>query len=598
MKKLLAFILALLVLGAAVPGCRHALRYDGRLTAADSLMKDAADSALALLEDLSPGELHSGRDSAYRDLLLTQARYKAYVTATSDSDINRALAWFRAHPADREKLTRAYIYKGAVMDELGHPDSAMLYYKHAETTAAPDDYNNLGYINLRIANLYQNVYFNDSAVVSRMRNASSYYSAIRDTSYLITTIGTQGLFDEFVGSDSARFFLEKALSLGKAIQSPSRFFYQSKLAGHYFYNNNYSHAKDLSLDIILNGKDYCDEDQFFYYAARSYVKLHHLDSALWVKSMIPAPRGAVDSMNMHLLLAEISQALHDYRGFAYHSHQADEIDKHMMKASIKSSLSNLENSFDVDQHENELKADSIARIILVVGASLMLIIGLLVMTFLVIRRLIRRYESKMSDVKDELVGLLSDTEERMSSLESERKVHCEKLEMQSKELEELRKKNCKLESERQGIAEQVSMIVRHRNLALRELYDGMRVRVDVNKPKRIIPLVGMIKELNDKKRILHAAPRDSFWNNLKLSVDGEYQGIASYVENMYPGLSIKEHHLFWLMCAGFPNQIIKMCMNFRSDATVSNNKRRLMKEKMGLDVKFEEFIELYLRGKL
>ena len=170
--------------------------------------------------------------------------------------------------------------------------------------------------------------------------------------------------------------------------------------------------------------------------------------------------------------------------------------------------------------------------------------------------------------------------------------------MQSKELEELRKKNCTLESERQGIAEQVSMIVRHRNLALRELYEGMRVRVDVNKPKRIIPLVGMIKELNDKKRILHAAPRDSVWNNLKLSVDGEYQGIASYVENKYPGLSIKEHHLFWLMCAGFPNQIIKMCLNFRSDATVSNNKRRLMKEKMGLDVKFEEFIELYLRGKI
>ena len=598
MKKLLAVISALLVLGTVAPGCRHALRYDERLTAADSLMKGDADSALAMLECLSPADLSSQGDRAYRDLLLTQARYKAYVTATSDSDINRALAWFRAHPADREKLTRAYIYKGAVMDELGHPDSAMLYYKHAEATAAPDDYNNLGYINLRIANLYQNVYFNDSAVVSRMRNASRYYSIIKDTSYLITTIGTLGLFDEFVDRDSARFFLEEAISLGKAIQSPSRFFYQSKLAGHYFYDQIYSHAKDLSLDIILNGKDYCDEDQFFYYAARSYAKLNHLDSALWVKSMIPAPRCAVDSMNMHLLMAEISQASHDYRGFAYHSHQADEIDKHMMKASIKSSLSNLENSFDVYQHENELKADSIARIILVVGASLMLIIGLFVMAFLVIRRLIRRYENKMSDVKDELAGLLSDTEEKVSSLESERNAHCEKLEMQSKELEELRKKKCELESERQGIVEQVSNIVRHRNLALRELYEGMRVRVDDEKPKRLIPLVGMIKELNDKKRILHEAPRDSFWNTLRLSVDGEYQGIATYVENKYPSLSIKEHHLLWLMCAGFPNQIIKMCMNFRSDATVSNNKRRLIKEKMGLDVKFEEFIELYLRGKL
>ena len=29
------------------------------------------------------------------------------------------------------------------MEELGHPDSAMHYYKTAEATAAPDDYYNL-----------------------------------------------------------------------------------------------------------------------------------------------------------------------------------------------------------------------------------------------------------------------------------------------------------------------------------------------------------------------------------------------------------------------------------------------------------------------
>ena len=137
MKRWPVVILVLMtVLGAVVPGCRQVPRYDERLTAADSLMKGDADSALAMLEALPIGDLHTGRDSAYRDLLLTQARYRAYVTATSDSDINRALAWFRAHPADREKLTRAYIYKGAVMEELSKPDSAMLYYKHAEATAA------------------------------------------------------------------------------------------------------------------------------------------------------------------------------------------------------------------------------------------------------------------------------------------------------------------------------------------------------------------------------------------------------------------------------------------------------------------------------
>ena len=124
MRKLMVFIWTMLVLGAMVPSCSNSHRYDSRLTAADSLIHDHADSALAILETLSPSDLATEGDRAYHDLLLTQARYKAYIPSTSDSDINRALGYYRAHPKEKEKLTRANIYKGAVMEELGHPDSA------------------------------------------------------------------------------------------------------------------------------------------------------------------------------------------------------------------------------------------------------------------------------------------------------------------------------------------------------------------------------------------------------------------------------------------------------------------------------------------
>ena len=76
---------------AVVTGCDRAPRYDSRLVAADSLMQDAPDSALALVEAVAPGSLKAEGDSAYHRLLLTQARYRCYITATSDSDINRAL---------------------------------------------------------------------------------------------------------------------------------------------------------------------------------------------------------------------------------------------------------------------------------------------------------------------------------------------------------------------------------------------------------------------------------------------------------------------------------------------------------------------------
>ena len=212
MKRLLLVILVMAVLVAIVAGCGRAPRYDGRLVAADSLMRSNPDSALALVEGICRDSLAAEGDRAYRDLLLTQARYRCYITATSDSDINRALAYYRAHQGEREKLTRAYIYKGAVMEELDHPDSAMLYYKHAEATAAPDDYFNVGYAKMRIGSLYQSQFSIDSAAIIRFKDAIRYFKIIRDTNYLISCYGDLGAVCGMRYPDSAELFLNKAIS--------------------------------------------------------------------------------------------------------------------------------------------------------------------------------------------------------------------------------------------------------------------------------------------------------------------------------------------------------------------------------------------------
>ena len=175
MKNILSVIVVALVLVALVTGCGGMHRYDARLAAADSLMHDVPDSALALVQAVDPASLTREGDRAYRDLLLTQARYRCYITATSDSDINRALAYYRRHDGEREKLTRAYIYKGAVMEELGLPDSAMLYYKHAEATADEKDYANLGQINTRIGSLYRRFYADEEICFEKYKKALSYY---------------------------------------------------------------------------------------------------------------------------------------------------------------------------------------------------------------------------------------------------------------------------------------------------------------------------------------------------------------------------------------------------------------------------------------
>ena len=597
-KRLPLVILVLLVLGAVVPGCGGAHRYDGRLTAVDSLLRSEPDSALALVQAVSRDNLPDEGDRAYRDLLLTQARYRCYVTATSDSDINRALAWFSAHPSDREKLTRAYIYKGAVMEELGHPDSAMFYYKTAEATAAPDDYYNLGYSNMRIAQLYQSHFVNDSAVVSRMKTASFFFESIPDTNYLITTIGTQGAYLNIIGFDSACICLEKAIMLSKKINSPKGLQYQSKLAGTYFYNGNYQRSKELAMEIVKNeSRDLSNEKTFYYYAARSFLRLCMVDSARLILSIIPVPDNSVDSMSYYQTLAELSQATHHYEEYKRYSEAAHKIDTRLYESSNVSKLTENELKWDADQLAQQLKDDTSNKMVYAIGFSLLSLILVLAIANKIIKSRNILYQNKLCKVRRELETSIEHINKISHELESERVLHQQLLVEKGNELTESIKRCNELEDEKTNIATQVSSIVRFRHAALNEIYQSMRIKTSSDDDKKHhLPMMGTIKELYEKRGILRTPLKKSFWDNLRKSVDGEFMGIVTFVEKNYPSLTDKDLQLFMLACADFPNPIIKICMTLTSDVTVSKKKKKLMKEKLGLDVKLDVFIQMYLDG--
>ena len=126
----LVIMFTLLVLCQSCGDGSVADRYDHRLTAADSLLHmNNPDSALQVLSAIDGTVLHSASERAYHALLLTQAQYRCYVAINSDSTINVALNYYQRGRGEQEKLTRAYIYKGAVTEVLGAPEDAMRYYK-------------------------------------------------------------------------------------------------------------------------------------------------------------------------------------------------------------------------------------------------------------------------------------------------------------------------------------------------------------------------------------------------------------------------------------------------------------------------------------
>ena len=567
MRKLMAMIVTTLVLGAMIPGCSDAPRYDSRLTEVDSLMCNNPDSALAIIEAVNRDSLTTEHDRAYRDLLLTQARYKAYIPATSDSDINHALGYYRAHPKEKEKLTRANIYKGAVMEELGHPDSALLYFKTAETTADPDDYYNLGYSKMRIASLYKNEHSQDSAAIIRLKEAIYYFEALKDTNYLISCYGDLGAICGLTYPDSTEQYLVRAIQLAQQYKPSKQYTYISKLAGfYYFHKNDYLSAKELAMYVLRNGKEFCKESQFYTYAALAYAKLGRIDSAKQVFQMMPPPVDPVDSMGRYDAMTEIAQAEKSGINDTFTTEQSYEIATQILKSSKETELGKAEVEFNLIQEskDNVITHKKNKNLM----NSLIFVFLLLLLLLWIVYRLqhsLANYRKEITSTKQELTS---------------------QLEMLKQQLNEKNDVN-------------ISQLVGYRMSALNELFQSIRVKTrDESKVKHIVPLSSLFKTMNERHEILNLKLSNSFWERIKLSVDGEFNGIATFVEKNYPQLSDSDLKLFNLLCANISPQIIKLCMNYTSAVTVSNYKNRLIKKKIGIDAKFEEFIQMYMENRL
>ena len=560
MKHLLAVIVAVVGLVAVVTGCGGSPRYDARLVAADSLMHDVPDSALALVQAVDTASVPHEGDRAYRDLLLTQARYRCYITATSDSAINRALTYYRHHDGEREKLTRAYIYKGAVMEELGHPDSAMLYYKHAEATAAPDDYFNLGYCKLRIAELYQDQISQDSSAIKRLKDAIYYFSSISDTLHIISALGKLGSICGTINPDSSIIYLTQAIQLSLLYNPSLQYSHKSTLAGIYYYQKDYKNAIKLSMDVLNNGQDYSNETQFYYYAILSYLKLGHLDSAKQVMKLVPDPIDKVDSMNYYNALAEIANVEDNHIMYKENNELAHEITESLLSESKKGKITVAEKEYDKIQDKTEFESKKNNGIKLFISIFLILLLIIIFISYYANCKLRNRINEN-SMIKHELENALADLKEQANRNKT------------------------------------VSTLVAHRITALNYLYQDIRVRInDESKVKKVVPLSSVIKSMNERNEILNIKLDEKFWIDMKLSVDGEYNGIYSFVESNYPNLSEKDLELFCLLCANLSPQIIKLCMNLSSAKTVTNYRSIIIKKKMGLDMSFDNFVQKYLDG--
>ena len=535
--------------------------YDLRLNAADSMLHQAPDSALTLLTSMNNKDLKGQNNRAYHSLLLTQARYKCYVTATDDSAINAALEYYRRHDSEVEKLTRAYLYKGAVMEELGDVTAAMKYYKQALAQASPDDYFNQGYCRLRMGHLYRDYIVADSTDIELFKEAKRQFEQLPDSFYILTCLSCLGGSYIKNNQDSALYYLELANSMAKRLHQRA---IEQKVLIHLADikmfskdSQNIATAKGIALNL-LNAKDSPTDrkDHLIMLTACCLAKENKPDSALYYLNQVDATQLSPNMMVMHgKCLAELARCRGDFDGFQRHFEQFRHLADSLVTDDMQRQLRDTEAKYDNEALKYKTLEYRDKWIISLLLASLA--ICSLAIGFMVFRRRLSRRKQQLLSQEAVIERLRSDTMRLTEQLDAHQAMS---------------------EGLKQTIRNQIDVFTKL--VVTHEIYSlNSRMKFD---------------ELFEKTYSINH-PDQSFWSGIRTYADSQYNEIITKSLKAHPNLRDVDIHFLCLYCCDLPTSAIMACMGYREAHSVYNKKLRLAKA-MGLSVQLDEYIRQFKQG--
>jgi len=542
MRGKVVILLVAWMLVTMVAGCGGAHRYDGRLVQADSLMPHDPDSALALVQGISPDSLPTPGDRAYRDLLLTQGRYKCYITATSDSDINRALAYYSHHSDEREKLTRAYIYKGAVMEELGYPDSAMTYYKNAEATVSSSDYANLGQINLRIAALYRKYYGNEEICFDKYHNALKYFKLTNNKHFQRICLFNMALCRAIARDDVCKVYLKRAHELAVQLNDSSAIFECEEFLCRYLSHNDsaLNEAKQIGLKCLQNHSEYINLD-ILQDLSFVYAKLNLNDSArLYFDGLYVIDTSTIDvrcKMKHYWILSIMALNEGDTARSNYYSNLKSRISDSIDNNKTKNYIQRIENTGNKDQARN--------KDIIIFGLHKSIVI-LFLLAFVIFVSIIGFHFYREKRVYAIVKGIKKENLENHLAL-----------------LNQINYKDTVITNFAQNM---VTFI---------------QVAIDASENDSPKVLRRKIKEA------LPDVANDDFWKALFSYLDKKYNNLISTIAQN-PKISDVDLRFIGLSCFGF--SYVELAITLGFTPTYVSKKRRMIAKKMGLKVPLQDFL--------
>ena len=579
------------------------------------LLKKDYTGALKEINTIDPASLdEEGR--AFYALLLTEAKYKNYDPITSDSLISQAVRYYR-DSNDREKATRSLLYQGCVYEVLGEPEKAVDSYNKADESADKHDIANKAYAKLRLGVIYQGYAVGAKKIaLEKYFEALQLYRLLPDRHYELLCLTNIGAiyrdFKEEEKQDSALYYIDSAIDLAQK-QNEVFFIFSNlyhKAEFYELFKQDYLNAKDFAVQAIGIGGKEIDHPRAHYCAAKSYIKLGQIDSALYYLNCSPESVTANDSIMYYNLLADISRFRNDNESWLNYHDKAHAMADSILIGSLNAKLLTIEKKYDLQKEElknvtlrSELK-----------GAWLTVALALLAALALI--HFLWRYRNRLRTKENEYELLKSDLDTSLNSLEQMR-LTINNYEEGLREVEE----GYKAELARQealvsDMAGEIATVKtslqekEHERVQLKDRIAALEAKKAQSDEIKAI-LDGQIKVVHELIQSSHELDEERFakkfaslmsvpespraatyWSNLQVLTNDLYGNILEDAIRQGKGrLRESDVNFIALLCCGYSRTAVMICMRFNNVVTISNKKKKIAR-KMGI-TSLDDFIRPY-----
>ena len=579
------------------------------------LLKKDYTGALKEINTIDPASLdEEGR--AFYALLLTEAKYKNYDPITSDSLISQAVRYYR-DSNDREKATRSLLYQGCVYEVLGEPEKAVDSYNKADESADKHDIANKAYAKLRLGVIYQGYAVGAKKIaLEKYFEALQLYRLLPDRHYELLCLTNIGAiyrdFKEEEKQDSALYYIDSAIDLAQK-QNEVFFIFSNlyhKAEFYELFKQDYLNAKNFAVQAIRIGGREIDHPRAHYCAAKSYIKLGQIDSALYYLNRSPESASANDSIMYYNLLADISRFRNDNESWLNYHDKAHAMADSILIGSLNAKLLTIEKKYDLQKEElKNVTLRSELR-----GAWLTVALALLAALALI--HFLWRYRNRLRTKENEYELLKSDLDTSLNSLEQMR------LTINNYE-EELRETG---EGYRTELARQEALVSdmageiatvksslqekEHERVQLKDRIAALEAKKAQSDEIKAI-LDGQIKVVHELIQSSHELDEERFakkfaslmsvpespraatyWSNLQVLTNDLYGNILEDAIRQGKGrLRESDVNFIALLCCGYSRTAVMICMRFNNVVTISNKKKKIAR-KMGI-TSLDDFIRPY-----